>query len=61
MADKLTLACKDLGMDCGFVAKAKGEEKLMKKATKHLSKKHQIAQVTPDLMARAKGAIKKAA
>ena len=61
MADKLTLACKDLGMDCNFVVKAKGEEKLMKKASKHLAKKHKIAQVTPDMIARAKGAIKKAA
>ena len=59
MAGKLTLACRDIGMDCGFVAAAKGEEKLMKKASKHLRKKHKILEITPDLMAKAKSAVKK--
>ena len=61
MADKLSLACRDIGMDCGFVAKGKNDEKVMKKAAKHLKKKHKILEISPDLAARAKTAIRKAA
>jgi predicted small metal-binding protein len=60
VANVLTLACRDLGMDCGFVAKGKSDEKVMKKATKHLRKKHKMLEVSPDLAQRARSSIRKA-
>ena len=34
------LACKDMGIDCNYVAKGKTENELMKKAIKHGKKVH---------------------
>lgn len=63
MGEKLTLACKDVGIasDCSFVAKGKNTDKLMAKAAKHLAKKHSIASLTPEQIAKATAAIKKTA
>ena len=60
MANKLTLACRDIGMDCHFVAKGKTDEKVMKKAAKHLKKKHKMLEIPSDLATRARQAIRKA-
>ena len=59
MGEKLTLACRDVGMDCNFVVKGKKEAKVMAKASKHLAKKHQLTSLTPDMVAKAKAAIKR--
>jgi predicted small metal-binding protein len=55
----VTLACRDIGMDCHFVAKAKTDEKVMKKASKHLRKKHKMLEIPQDLAQRARGAIRR--
>lgn len=57
----MTLACRDLGMNCGFVAKGKSDEKVMKKAAKHLKKKHKMLEVPADLQQRARTMIRKVA
>ena len=53
------MACRDIGMDCNFVVKGKKDEKVMAKASKHLAKKHQLTSLTPDMVAKAKAAIKR--
>ena len=58
MANKMSLRCADLGMDCKFVAESKDQDKLLKKAVKHLRKKHKMLEVTPDMQTKARAAIK---
>ena len=41
------LRCKDIGVNCGFVAKGKTEEEVIKKAKEH-AKSHGIKRVTKD-------------
>jgi predicted small metal-binding protein len=53
-----TFKCKDIGMDCPFETSAKTNEELMKKIATHAASAHGITQVSPDLMAKIKGAIK---
>ena len=43
-----TLKCKDVGVDCDFVASGKSEEEVMKKAAEHARKDHGIKKVTKD-------------
>ena len=53
-----TLNCKDLGFDCGFVAKAESEEALLGQVATHANEVHGITKVTPELQKQVKGAIK---
>ena len=43
-----TLKCKDVGVDCDFVASGKSEEEVLKKAAEHARKDHGIKKVTKD-------------
>jgi predicted small metal-binding protein len=42
------LRCKDIGVDCDFVAQGKTEEEVLKKAAEHARKEHGIKRVTKD-------------
>jgi predicted small metal-binding protein len=42
------LRCKDIGIDCDFVARGKTEEEVLKKAAEHARKDHGIKRVTKD-------------
>jgi predicted small metal-binding protein len=56
-----TLACKDLGMDCSYVAKAENEEELMSKAVEHGKKVHGYTDEQlkdPELLKKVKAAVK---
>jgi len=55
-----SFACKDIGMDCDFVAKAKTEEQLLKKIAEHAKKAHNMQTVDDATMAKIKAAIKEA-
>ena len=54
---KVSLTCRDLGLDCDFIVMARNEEKLLKKAAKH-AKHHKLVDLPPDLVVKAKAAIK---
>ncbi len=54
-----SFACKDIGMNCPFTAEAPTEAELLKKIAEHAKTSHKIPAVSPDLMAKIKGAIKK--
>ena len=45
-----TLKCKDVGVDCDFVASGKSEEEVLKKAAEHAKKEHNIKKVTKDYL-----------
>jgi predicted small metal-binding protein len=42
------LKCKDIGVDCDFVASGKTVEEVLKKAAEHARKDHGIKRVTKD-------------
>jgi predicted small metal-binding protein len=42
------LKCKDVGVDCDFVASGKTEEEVLKKTAEHARKVHGIKRVTKD-------------
>ena len=52
------LACGDVIPDCPFTATADGEEALMAKVAEHAAHDHGVHQVTPELAAKVKAAIR---
>jgi len=44
------LRCRDLGVDCDFVASGKTKEEVLKKAAEHARKDHNIKRVTKDYL-----------
>jgi predicted small metal-binding protein len=42
------LKCKDVGLDCDFVAHGRTEDEVLKKAAEHARKDHGIKRVTKD-------------
>lgn len=50
--------CKDIGMDCGFEAKADSMDALMPKITKHASDAHNMKEISADLQKKVSEAIK---
>jgi predicted small metal-binding protein len=56
------LTCRDVGVDCDFVATGATEEEVMQKAGEHGKKVHGFtdADFTPEMMAKIKAVIKDA-
>lgn len=53
------LRCRDVGiLDCDFVARGNTEKEIMRKVAEHAKKAHGISEISPDLAAKVKGAIK---
>ena len=52
------IACNDVVSGCDFTATATSEDELMKKVTRHAAEDHGVNEVTPDLAAKVKAAIK---
>jgi predicted small metal-binding protein len=52
------IACNDVVAGCGFTAAAATEEELLKKVVAHAAQDHGITEVTPELAAKVKSAIK---
>jgi predicted small metal-binding protein len=52
------IACNDVVPGCEFTATAATEEELLKKVVEHASHVHGVTDVTPELAARVKSAIK---
>ncbi len=50
--------CGELMPGCDYVAKAENEEELMENVTQHAKSVHKIAEITPALAGKVKGAIK---
>ena len=56
----LSFKCADVGMKCGFEAKADNKEQLMKSIATHAKEAHNITTIAPDLMMKVNAAIKQA-
>ena len=52
------IACNDVVPGCGFTATAATEEELLEKVLAHASQDHEVTEVTPELAARVKSAIR---
>lgn len=52
------IACNDIVRGCAFEASAETEEELMKKVAEHAAEKHGVEEVTPELAAQVKAAIR---
>ena len=57
----LKFKCKDVGFDCGFVAKGKTEEEILSQCAIHATKDHNMKpeDITDELKGKIKSKIKK--
>jgi predicted small metal-binding protein len=53
-------ACRDIGISCGFEARAQSEPELMEKIAEHARQAHKMTKIDPQTMAKVKAAIKEA-
>ncbi|QNI32188.1 DUF1059 domain-containing protein [Alloacidobacterium dinghuense] len=51
------LTCRDVGVDCDFVAQGASAEEVMEKAAQHARKDHGFTDIPPELMEKVKAAI----
>ena len=52
------LRCRDVGLDCDFVARGTSEDEVMQQAAAHAEREHGIREISPDLASRARAAIR---
>jgi predicted small metal-binding protein len=52
------IACAEIVPDCPYTASAATEEELLKKVVAHAAHAHGITEITPELAAKVKAAIK---
>jgi predicted small metal-binding protein len=52
------LRCGDVMPGCNFVASGATEEEVLKKAVQHAKDKHNVKELTPDLVRKVKAAIR---
>ena len=52
------IACSDVVPGCAYTASAETEEDLLKQAAEHAARAHGVEEVTPELAAKVKAAIR---
>jgi predicted small metal-binding protein len=52
------LNCRDVGVDCDFVAQGETPEEVLEKARQHARKDHGFPDIPPELVEKAKAAIR---
>ena len=52
------LRCRDVGMDCDFVAHAETEEEILKKAAEHAASAHDMKEIPEEVLAKVRAAIR---
>jgi predicted small metal-binding protein len=52
------LRCRDVGMDCDFRTRGETEEEVLRQATAHARTEHDIKEMTPELAAKVRAAIR---
>lgn len=55
------LRCRDVGADCDYVVRGKTEEEIFRKAAEHAMTAHDMKEIPPELMAKARAAIRSVA
>lgn len=52
------LTCRDVGVDCDFVARGATVDEVLQKAKEHATKDHGYADIPPELVEQVKAAIR---
>ena len=52
------LRCRDVGMDCDFVARAETEEEILKKVAEHAQTVHNMDEIPEDVLAKVRSVIR---
>ena len=52
------LKCRDAGADCDFEARGATEEDILRQVAEHVKKDHGMTEISPDLLAKVKAAIR---
>lgn len=52
------LSCRDVGVDCDFVARGETEEEIFRQCAKHGKEAHGMEEIPPDLRAKMRGFIR---
>lgn len=58
MSNQMHICCGDVVPGCGFTASAANEEELLKQVAAHAAQHHGVTEVTSELAAKLKAAIK---
>jgi len=53
-----TMSCRDVGMDCDFVAKGETNEDIMQQAAEHARTAHNMTEIPPEVADKVRGAIR---
>ncbi len=51
------LKCKDVGMDCDFVARGETEDEILKQAAEHAGTTHNMTEMSDEVLAKVRAAI----
>ena len=51
------LRCRDVGMDCDFVARGETEEEILKQAAEHAGATHGLTEMSDEVLAKVRAAI----
>ena len=51
------LRCRDVGMDCDFIARADSEEEILKKAAEHAAATHDMKEIPEEVLSQVRAAI----
>ena len=52
------LRCKDIGMDCDFVARGETEEEILKQAAEHAGTTHDMKEIPEEVLDKVRAAIR---
>jgi len=52
------LSCRDVGVDCDFVARGATEKEVLDKAAEHARMAHGMKEIKPDVLAKVRAAIR---
>ena len=52
------LNCKDVGFDCGFVARGSSEDEVLQQAAVHAEQEHGLHDLSPEVVAQVRAAIR---
>ncbi|NIM96507.1 MAG: DUF1059 domain-containing protein [candidate division Zixibacteria bacterium] len=52
------MRCRDVGMDCDFVARGETEEEVLKQAAQHADMAHDLKEIPDEVLAKVRAAIR---
>ncbi len=52
------VSCREVGVDCDFVAKGETEQEVLKQCSEHARKEHGMTELPADLAEKVRGAIR---